>query len=133
MPPPTLSTMTGSDNDDYYCKDDSPAFSFKEEEERRRHNRGRGNVLPYLPIAMPAPVANVDDDKQGPMPVATVVVKIVIDDVDTVIIVDSMTTTTNTPIATSIDNSSRSTHQSSCLSSIQIYMTRIGIDSVMDI
>jgi len=82
---------------------------------------------------MPAPVAYVDDDKQGPLPVATVVVKIVIDDVDTVIIVDSMTTTANTPIATSIDNSSCSTHQSSCLSSIQIYMTRIGIDSVMDI
>ena len=114
MPPPTLSTVTGRDNDYYYCKDNSPAFSFKEEEERRRHNRGRGlhdSVLWH------------DDDKQGPLPVATVVVKIVIDDVDTVIIVDSMTTTTNTTIATSNDNSSRSTHQSSCLSSIQIYLS----------
>ncbi len=108
MPPTMLSTMTGCDNDYYYSKDDSPAFSFKEEEERRRHNRGRGlhdSVLWH------------DDDKQGPLPVAT----IVFNDIDTVIIVDSMTTTTNTTIATSIDNSSRSTHQSSCLSSIQIY------------
>jgi hypothetical protein len=88
--PPTSLTMAGRNNNNNYSKDDIPASSFEEKEERRRRDRGRG---------LQSNIPRHDDNKQQPPPITTIIIKIKVDDVNTVFDIDAMRTTTNMTIA----------------------------------